>query len=160
VKEDKFYMLTMFPYPSGNGLHVGHAYNYAVMDSYCRWKNFKGIETFQPFGYDAFGLPAENYAIKHNRDPREITYENIDNFRNQMDRMTTNYEELVTTSDPSYYKWSQWLFTKMVEHDMTYKKNAPVNFCPSCDTALANAQVIEDKCERCSTKVEQRDMNQ
>ena len=79
--------MVMFPYPSGNGLHVGHAYNYAVMDSYYRWENFKGVETFQPFGYDAFGLPAENYAIKHNRDPREVTYENIDQFRSQMDRM-------------------------------------------------------------------------
>lgn len=158
--EEKFYSLVMFPYPSGSGLHVGHAYNYAVMDSYNRWKNFKGIETFQPFGYDAFGLPAENYARKHGRDPREVTYENIDNFRSQMDRMTTNYEEMVVTSEPSYYKWSQWVFTKMVEHDMAYKKKAPVNYCPECDSVLANAEVEDGKCKRHGVEVEQREMDQ
>jgi len=159
-KNKEMYVAVFFPYPSGNGLHVGHAYNYAVMDSYCRWKNFKGIETFQPFGYDAFGLPAENYARKHNRDPREVTYENIENFRSQMDRMTTNFNEMVVTSDPSYYKWSQWLFTKMVEHDMAYKKTAPVNYCPECDSVLANAEVVDGKCNRHGVEVEQREMEQ
>jgi leucyl-tRNA synthetase len=160
MENNKFYSLVMFPYPSGDGLHVGHAYNYAVMDSYCRWKNHMGTQTFQPFGYDAFGLPAENYARKHNRDPREITEENIIKFRGQMQRMNTNYQELLVTSDPSYYKWSQWVFTKMVEHDMAYKKFSPVNYCPSCETAIANAEITDNKCGRCNTEVETREMNQ
>lgn len=158
--KDKFYSLVMFPYPSGDGLHVGHYYNYAIMDSFNRWKMYNGIEVFQPFGYDAFGLPAENYAKKHNRDPREVTYENIDKFRGQMGRMNTNYEELVVTSDPSYQKWTKWLFTKLVEHDMAYKKVAPVNYCTGCETVLANEQVKEEKCERCGSAVEQKELDQ
>lgn len=159
-KENQFYCLVMFPYPSGDGLHVGHAYNYAIMDSYCRWKNYMGIETFQPFGYDAFGLPAENYARKHNKDPKDVTYQNIDNFRSQINRMGTNFEELIVTSEPSYYKWSQWLFNKMVEHDMAYKKYSPVNYCPSCETAIANAEVNDNHCNRCNSEIEIREMNQ
>jgi leucyl-tRNA synthetase len=150
----------MFPYPSGNGLHIGHVYNYALIDSYCNWKRFKGVDVFQPFGYDAFGLPAENYAKKHNRDPREVTYENIDNFRKQMDGMSTKYDEKLVTSDPSYIKWSQWLFTKLKEHGLAYKKEAAVNFCSSCDTVLANEQVKGECCERCGTEVEQKVLNQ
>lgn len=154
------YVLVMFPYPSGDGLHVGHCYNYAIMDSYCRWQRYRGVEVFQPFGYDAFGLPAENYAIKHNRDPREVTYENIDNFRRQMTRLNTQYEERVVTSDPSYYKWTQWLFLKLHEKGLAYKKFSPVNFCPSCNTVIANEQVKDDRCERCSTIIESRELNQ
>lgn len=150
----------MFPYPSGDGLHVGHAYNYAVVDSYCRWQRYKGIEVFQPFGYDAFGLPAENYARKHNREPREVTYENINKFRVQMKKMNTEYEEKLITSDPSYYKWTQWLFKKLYEKGLAYKKMGPVNYCPSCETVLANEQVKEGKCERCSSVVETKEMNQ
>lgn len=150
----------MFPYPSGDGLHIGHCYNYLIVDSYCRWMRRKGIEVFQPFGYDAFGLPAENYAIKHNRDPKEVTYENIGNFRRQMNRMDTKYEEKLITSDLSYYKWTQWLFTKMLEKGIAYKKFHPVNFCPSCATVIANEQVKEGKCERCSSVVEMKNLNQ
>jgi leucyl-tRNA synthetase len=158
--ENKQYILTMFPYPSGSGLHVGHYYNYAIMDSYARWQRYKGIEVFQPFGYDAFGLPAENYARKHNRDPREVTEESIANFRNQMKAMNTMYEEKLVTSDPSYYRWTQWLFTKLYEHGLAYKKKAPVNYCPSCETVVANSQVVEDKCERCSTQIEEQVLEQ
>lgn len=150
----------MFPYPSGDGLHIGHAYNYAIVDSYCRWSRFKGEKVFQPFGYDAFGLPAENYARKHNRVPREVTYENIDKFRIQMSNMNTQYEDLVITSDPSYYKWTQWLFMKLYEKGLAYKKDGKVNYCPSCETVLANEQVKECKCERCSTQVDTKQMNQ
>jgi leucyl-tRNA synthetase len=160
IMEDKKYVLVMFPYPSGDGLHIGHCYNYLIMDSYCRWLNFKGIKTFQPFGYDAFGLPAENYAIKHNRDPKEVTYENIENFRRQINRMNTNFEEKIITADPSYYKWTQWLFTKMVEKGIAYKKFHPVNFCPSCKTVIANEQVKDNKCERCNSIVEMKELNQ
>jgi len=150
----------MFPYPSGDGLHIGHCYNYLIVDSYCRWMRRKGIEVFQPFGYDAFGLPAENYAIKHNRDPKEVTYENIGNFRRQMGRMDNMFEEKLITSDPSYYKWTQWLFTQMLEKGIAYKKFHPVNFCPSCATVIANEQVKEGKCERCSSEVEVKELNQ
>ncbi len=150
----------MFPYPSGDGLHVGHIYNYAIIDSYCRWQRRKGIKVFQPFGYDAFGLPAENFAIKHNRDPREVTYENIGKFRAQMNRMNTEFEEKLTTSDPSYYKWTQWVFNKMLEKGIAYKKFHPVNFCPDCNTVIANEQVKDDKCERCGTEVETKELNQ
>lgn len=158
----------MFPYPSGDGLHVGHAYNYAIMDSYCKWQRYKGVEVFQPFGFDAFGLPAENYARKHNRDPKEVTYENIEKFRPQMKRMNTDYQDLLVTSDSSYYKWTQWLFTKLNEKGLAYKKMGPVNFCPSCDTVLAREQVKaahtnvpgEGHCERCSTKVIVKDLEQ
>ena len=126
MKNDTFYCLVMFPYPSGDGLQVGHSFNYSIVDSYCRWKRYKGTEVFQPFGYDAFGLPAENYAIKHGRDPREVTYENIDKFRSQMERMNTMYEEKLITSDPSYYKWTQWLFSKWKEKGLAYKGKALV----------------------------------
>jgi leucyl-tRNA synthetase len=102
-----------------------------------------------PFGYDAFGLPNENHAKKVGKDPREVTYENIDNFRSQIDRMNTMYEEKIITSDPSYYKWTQWIFTKLYEKGLAYKKFSPVNYCNSCETVIANSQVIEDKCERC-----------
>lgn len=150
----------MFPYPSGDGLHVGHAYNYAIMDSYCRWQKYKGVEVFQPFGFDAFGLPAENYARKHNRDPREVTYENIDKFRPQMKRMNTDYQDLLITSDPSYYKWTQWLFLKLKEKGLAYKKLGPVNHCSSCETVLANEQVKDGKCDRCGTSVEVKELEQ
>jgi leucyl-tRNA synthetase len=158
----------MFPYPSGDGLHVGHAYNYAIVDSYCRWQRYKGIEVFQPFGFDAFGLPAENYARKHGRDPREVTYENISRFRPQMKKMNTTYEDLLITSDPSYIKWTQWLFMELHKKGLAYKKMGPVNYCPSCETVLANEQVrashekhVDKKyCERCSSEIEIREMNQ
>lgn len=114
--KDNKYITVMFPYPSGSGLHIGHFYNYAIMDSYCRYWKYRGKEVFQPFGYDSFGLPAENYAKQVGRDPKDVTYENIRKFRIQMDRMNTNYQELLITSDPSYQKWTQWLFTKLKEH--------------------------------------------
>lgn len=160
MEKNKKYILVAFPYPSGDGLHVGHAYNYAIVDSYCRWQRYKGIEVFQPFGFDAFGLPAENHARKHGRDPREVTYENIGKFRVQMKGMNTDYQDLLTTSDPSYYKWTQWLFMEMYKRGLAYKKMGPVNYCPSCETVLANEQVKEGKCDRCSSVVETREMNQ
>ena len=150
----------MFPYPSGDGLHIGHVYNYAITDSYCRYERFIGYDVSQPFGYDAFGLPAENYAIKIGGDPRDITYKNIDNFRVQMDNMNTKFEEVLITSDPSYIKWTQWLFLKLKEHGLAYKKDGEVNWCPSCKTVIANEQVKVGKCERCSSNIEMKTMNQ
>ena len=160
MKEENKYVCVMFPYPSGNGLHIGHYYNYAIVDSYCRYLKYKGIDVFQPFGYDAFGLPAENYARSVGRDPKEITYENIENFRNQMKRMDTSYEENLITSDPSYQKWTQWIFTKLKEHNLVYKDFGDVNWCPDCETVLAREQVKEDKCDRCGSTIEIKQMDQ
>lgn len=159
MKEQK-YITAMFPYPSGSGLHIGHVYNYAIMDSYCRYFRYIGHEVFQPFGYDSFGLPAENYAKQIGGDPREVTYKNIDIFRQQMDRMNTGFEELLITSDPSYQKWTQWLFLKLLENDLAYKKKGFVNYCPSCDTVLANEQVKNNKCDRCNSEVESKELEQ
>jgi len=154
------YITAMFPYPSGDGLHIGHVYNYAIVDSYCRYKRLMGEEVYQPFGYDAFGLPAENYARKVGRDPKDVTYENIAKFRKQMERMNTKFEEKLITSDPSYQKWTQWLFLKLKEHGLAYKKDGEVNWCSSCETVVANEQVKEGKCERCGTNIEMKTMNQ
>ena len=154
------YVTVMFPYPSGSGLHCGHWYNYAIMDSYCRYLRYKGETVFQPFGYDAFGLPAENYAKKVGRDPREVTYENIENFRIQMDNMDTQYEEMLITSDPNYIEHTQWLFKQLYDKGLAYKKDGEVDFCSSCETVLAREQVKDGKCERCSTEVEKKTLNQ
>ncbi len=150
----------MFPYPSGNGLHMGHYFNYAIVDSYCRWMRYEGHEVFQPFGYDAFGLPAENYARQIGGDPREITYQNIENFRKQMRRMNTQYEERLVTADPSYQKWTQWLFTQLHNRGLAYKAEGEVNWCPGCETVLANEQVKDGKCDRCESQVIMKMMNQ
>lgn len=154
------YVTVMFPYPSGSGLHCGHWYNYAIMDSYCRYLRYKGETVFQPFGYDAFGLPAENYAKKVGRDPREVTYENIDNFRKQMENMNTQYEEILVTSNPDYIEYTQWLFKQLYDKGLAYKKDGEVDFCNSCETVLAREQVKEGKCERCSSEVEKKTLNQ
>lgn len=154
------YVCVMFPYPSGAGLHLGHYYNYAVMDSYCRWLRLTGETVYQPFGYDAFGLPAELYARSVGKDPREVTAENISNFRLQMDRMNTEYQERLITSEPSYVKWTQWLFTKLYEKGLAYKAEGEVNWCEECGTVLANEQAQGGLCERHGTPVETRVMNQ
>jgi leucyl-tRNA synthetase len=153
-------VVVMFPYPSGAGLHLGHYYNYAIIDSYCRFLRYDGEEVFQPFGYDAFGLPAENYARSIGGDPKEVTLGNIERFRNQMIRMNTLYDERLVTCLESYTKWTQWVFNKLHERGLAYKANGMVNYCPSCATVLANEQVKEDHCDRCSSKVEHREMNQ
>lgn len=160
MEDNNKYVTVMFPYPSGSGLHCGHWYNYAVIDSHCRYYRYKGFNVFQPFGYDAFGLPAENYAKKVGRDPREVTYENIETFRTQMDNMNTQYEELLITSNPDYIKWSQWLFTKLHEKGLAYKKDGEVDYCPSCETTVAREQVKSGKCERCDTEIEKKVLNQ
>lgn len=157
---ESLYITAMFPYPSGDGLHIGHVYNYAIIDSYCRYKRFIGNSVYQPFGYDAYGLPAENYAKKVGRDPKDVTYENIEKFRIQMNNMDTEFKEVLITSDESYYKWTQWLFLKLKEHGLAYKKDGIVNWCPSCQTVLANEQVKGGKCDRCSSTIEEKTMNQ
>lgn len=153
-------IIVMFPYPSGAGLHIGHWYNYALMDSYCRWLRYKGEEVFQPFGYDAFGLPAENYAKKIGGDPREITYNSISNFRQELRRMNTLYEEKLITCEESYYKWTQWLFLKLKENGKAYKAYGEVNYCPECNTVLANEQCQNNHCERCDSLIIKKTLNQ
>ena len=154
----------MFPYPSGSGLHVGHWYNYAIVDSYCKVQRYLGYEVFQPFGYDAFGLPAENYARQIGGDPKQITYESIANFRKEMLRMNTSFEEKLITCDDSYVKRTQWLFTQLHNHGLAYKAFREQDYCPSCETVLAKEQVIQKLsnciCERCRTITTKKSLNQ
>ncbi len=154
------YITVIFPYPSGAGLHIGHWYNYAIVDSYCKIQKYKGNTVFQPFGYDAFGLPAENYARKVGRDPSEVTWENIDNFREEMMRMNTSFEEKLITCTPKYIKETQAIFRLLLEKGLAYKANREQDYCTSCETVLAKEQVKENKCERCSTNIEKRILNQ
>ena len=153
-------IVVMFPYPSGSGLHLGHYYNYAIVDSYCRYLRHCGETVYQPFGYDAFGLPAENYAKKIGGDPRTVTYDNITSFRIQMMKMNTQFEEVLITSDRSYIKWTQWIFQKLYENNLAYKAFGAVNYCPSCQTVLANEQCKDGLCDRCDSAIESKELNQ
>ncbi len=159
----KWYALTMLPYPSGE-LHVGHWYAMTPSDTAARYKRMQGYNVFFPIGFDAFGLPAENAAIKHGVDPRKWTYGNIENFRRQLRQMGAMWawDREVVTCDPGYYKWSQWFFLRMLEADLAYREYATVDWCPSCNTTLAREQVWgEDRhCERCETPVIKRDLEQ
>lgn len=150
----------MFPYPSGSGLHCGHWYNYSIMDSYCRYQRFIGHNIFQPFGFDSFGLPAENYAKQVGRNPKEVTYENIEKFRLQMKQMNTQYEEMLVTSDESYQKKIQWLFMELYNRGLAYKALGEQDYCPECETVLAREQVINGRCERHNILVEKRELVQ
>ncbi|MCF8240548.1 MAG: leucine--tRNA ligase [Melioribacteraceae bacterium] len=161
--EKKLYCLVMFIYPSGSKLHCGHWYNYGPTDSWARFKKLQGYNVFEPMGYDAFGLPAENYAIKTGIHPQDSTFTNIDDIRNQLKHMGCMYDwsaELMTCV-PEYYKWNQWLFLQLYKRGLAYRKKAPVNWCPSCQTVLANEQVQQDgSCERCGTMVEHKNLTQ
>lgn len=158
----KLYTLEMFSYPSGSNLHAGHWFNYAPVDSWARMKRMQGYNVFQPMGFDAFGLPAENYAIKTGIHPKDSTEKNIDTMEKQLKSMGAmfNWENEVVTCRPDYYKWNQWLFLQLYKHGLAYRKNAPVNWCPSCNTVLANEQVKEGECERCGTEVTKKDLTQ
>lgn len=157
-----FYGLVMFPYPSGDKLHVGHWYNFAPADSYFRYQRMLGHDVFTPMGFDAFGLPAENYAIKTGVHPDASTKKNVGTMVEQLRRMGCMYdwEKTLNTSTPEYYRWTQWLFLQMYEHGLAYKKEGIVNWCPSCQTVLANEQVKDGKCERCESAVIQKPLNQ
>ncbi|HEC69914.1 MAG TPA: leucine--tRNA ligase [Candidatus Omnitrophica bacterium] len=159
--KSKYYCLVMFPYPSSE-LHVGHARNYIIGDAVVRYKIMQGYKVLSPMGWDAFGLPAENQAIKHNIPPRVWTYNNIRRIKQQLNSWGIGYDwkREVTTCEPSYYKWTQWFFLKLFEKGLAYKKKAEVNFCPSCQTVLANEQVINGQCERCSAEVVQKELEQ
>ena len=159
---EKLYVLEMFSYPSGSQLHAGHWFNYGPVDSWARFKRMQGYNVFQPMGFDAFGLPAENFAIKTGIHPWDSTEKNIKTMEEQLKAMGAmfNWENEVVTCSPEYYKWTQWLFLKLYEKGLAYRKKAPVNWCPSCQTVLANEQVVDGACERCSTEVTKKDLTQ
>lgn len=153
--ENKCYCLVMFPYPSSDKLHLGHWFNYAPADSWSRFKRLNGFKVFQPMGFDSFGLPAENYAIKTGAHPQETTKTNVDFIRSQLKDIGAMYDwrHEVNTSSPDYYRWTQWLFLQFYKKGLAYREKAAVNWCPSCQTVLANEQVHDGQCERCDTVV-------
>ncbi|MDD2547903.1 MAG: leucine--tRNA ligase [Candidatus Pacebacteria bacterium] len=158
----KCYILDMFPYPSGAGLHVGHFKGYVATDILSRFRRMQGFNVLHPMGWDAFGLPAENYAIKTGTHPEIITKQNISSIKKQMKEVGLSYDwgREINTTDPEYYKWTQWIFLKMFEKGLAYEANMPINWCPSCKTGLANEEVVNGECERCGTPVEQRRIRQ
>ncbi len=160
--KEKIYLLFAFAYPSGSGLHVGHAESKTALDILARFHRMNGKDVFFPVGWDAFGLPAENYAIKTGIPPAETTKNAINTFRRQIKRLAISYDwaNEIATCHPGYYKWTQWLFLQMLAKDIAYKKIGFVNWCPSCQTVLANEQVVNGECERCGTQVIQKEMDQ
>lgn len=160
--DKKYYCLEMFSYPSGAKLHVGHWYNFGPVDTFARYKKMQGYELFQPMGFDAFGLPAENYAIKTGIHPHDSTMKNVETMEKQLKSMGAmfNWDAEVVTCKEDYYKWTQWLFLKLYEMGLAYRKKANVNWCPSCNTVLANEQVLDGQCERCGSIVTKKDLTQ
>ncbi|GMO38892.1 MAG: leucine--tRNA ligase [Termitinemataceae bacterium] len=161
-KNKRAYVLDMFPYPSSQGLHVGHPEGYTATDIYCRYLRTNGYNVLHPMGFDAFGLPAENYAIKTGQHPAITTADNINHFRQQIKRLGFSYDwdREVNTSSEDYYRWTQWIFLKLFEKGLAYEKDAPINWCPSCKTGLANEEVKDGECERCGTKVTRKRIRQ
>ncbi|KAF0193562.1 MAG: leucyl-tRNA synthetase [Bacillota bacterium] len=160
--KDKLYCLEMFSYPSGANLHIGHWWNFGLTDSWARAKRMQGFEVFEPMGFDAFGLPAENYAIKTGIHPQDSTMSNIETMRKQLRTMGAmfDWDYEVVTCQPDYYKWTQWLFLQLYKQGLAYRKQAPVNWCPCCNTSLANEQVDDGACERCQTEVTKKNLTQ
>jgi len=160
--KEKFYALIEFPYPSAQGLHVGHPRPFTAMDVVARKKRMAGYNVLYPIGFDAFGLPTENYAIKTGRPPAEVTQENISNFTRQLKMLGYSFDwsRVVDTTDPKYFKWTQWIFLQFFKHNLAYKTNIPINWCLDCKIGLANEEVVDGKCERCGGPVEQRDKAQ
>ncbi len=161
-KKEKYYCLDMFPYPSGSGLHVGHWRGYVISDAWARYQVMRGKYVIHPMGWDAFGLPAENYAISHHIHPAISTAENIKNIKKQIKQINAIYDwdMEVNTTDPDYYKWTQWIFVKLFENGLAYEKEFPINWCPSCKTGLANEEVVDGRCERCGSPVTKKNLRQ
>lgn len=161
-KKPKYYCLDMFPYPSGNGIHVGHWRGYVISDVWSRYKMIQGHYVIHPMGWDAFGLPAENYAIKMGVHPAKSTAENVANIKNQIHEIAAIYDwdMEVNTTDPEFYKWTQWIFVKMFKEGLAYEKEMPINWCPSCKTGLANEEVVNGCCERCGSEVTKKNLKQ
>ena len=158
----KFYCLDMFPYPSGEGLHVGHPEGYTASDILCRYKRMKGFEVLHPMGWDAFGLPAENYAISTGVHPRVTTEKNCANYKRQLESLGFSYDwdREISTTDPAYYKWTQWVFLQLFKKGLAYEDTRPINWCPKCKTGLANEEVFQGKCDRCETAIEKKTLTQ
>lgn len=161
-KKPKYYCLDMFPYPSGTGLHVGHWRGYVISDVWSRYQILKGHYVIHPMGWDAFGLPAENYAIKMGTHPAKSTASNIANIKRQINEIAAVYDwdMEVNTTDPKFYKWTQWIFVQMFKKGLAYEKEFPINWCPSCKTGLANEEVVNGACERCGTPVTKKNLRQ
>ncbi|MDR2481226.1 MAG: leucine--tRNA ligase [Spirochaetaceae bacterium] len=161
-KQKRRYVLDMFPYPSSQGIHMGHPEGYTATDIYCRYLRARGFNVLHPMGFDAFGLPAENYAIKTGTHPAVTTQASIERFRAQLKSLGYSYdwEREVDTSKPEYYRWTQWIFLKLFERGLAYEAESPINWCPSCKTGLANEEVKDGLCERCATKVTRRRIRQ
>jgi leucyl-tRNA synthetase, eubacterial and mitochondrial family len=161
-EKEKYYCLDMFPYPSGNGLHVGHWRGYVISDVWSRYKMLNGYYVVHPMGWDAFGLPAENYALTKGVHPSESTAENVANMKRQLNEISAVYDwdMEVNTTDPEFYKWTQWIFVKMYKAGLAYEKEFPINWCPSCKTGLANEEVVNGECERCGEAVTKKNLRQ
>ena len=161
-KREKYYILDMFPYPSGAGLHVGHPEGYTATDIIARYKRMKGFNVLHPMGWDAFGLPAENYAIKTGRHPSGVTEENIATFKKQIQSIGFSYDwdREVNTTDPDYYKWTQWIFLQLYKKGLAYESELPINWCPGCKTGLANEEVVDGKCDRCGSQTTKKLLRQ
>jgi leucyl-tRNA synthetase len=162
ASKPKYYVLDMFPYPSGSGLHVGHPEGYTATDILCRYKRMCGMNVLHPMGWDAFGLPAENYAIKTGTHPAETTNQNVDTFRRQIKELGFSYDwdREVNTTDPDYYKWTQWIFLQLFNKGLAYEAEMPINWCEACKTGLANEEVVDGGCERCGGPVVKRNVRQ
>ncbi|MDA3846470.1 MAG: leucine--tRNA ligase, partial [Vallitaleaceae bacterium] len=161
-EKEKYYCLDMFPYPSGSGLHVGHWRGYVLSDVWSRYKVLQGYYVLHPMGWDAFGLPAENYAIQQGVHPSTGTAKNIENFKRQLKEISAIYDwdKELSTTDTDFYKWTQWIFVKMFNEGLAYEKKMPINWCPDCKTGLANEEVINGECERCHSKVTKKNLRQ
>ena len=161
-KKPKFYALVEFPYPSGEGLHIGHAFTFTLMDIFARKKRMEGKNVLYPMGWDAFGLPTENYALRTGIHPKVVTKKSTDQFKEQMKRLAFayNWDREVNTTDPNYYKWTQWIFEKLFKNGLAYKKEMDINWCPSCKIGLANEEVVDGRCERCGTKATKKKLSQ
>jgi len=161
-KKSKYYCLDMFPYPSGTGLHVGHWRGYVISDVWSRYQILKGNYVIHPMGWDAFGLPAENFAIKTGQHPGISTEKNIDNIRRQIKEIAAVYDwdMEINTTDPDYYRWTQWIFVQMFKNGLAYEKEMPINWCPSCKTGLSNEEVVDGSCERCGAEVTKKNLRQ
>ncbi len=160
--KEKYYCLDMFPYPSGSGLHVGHWRGYVISDVWSRYKLLQGYYVIHPMGWDAFGLPAENYAIKNGVHPRKATNDNVANIKKQIKDIAAIYDwdMEINTTDPEFYKWTQWIFVKMFKEGLAYEKEMPINWCPSCKTGLANEEVVGGVCERCGSEATKKNLRQ
>ena len=161
-EKDPYYVLVEFPYPSGSGLHVGHVRSYTAQDALARMKRMQGLNVLYPMGWDAFGAPAEQYAIKNHIHPKDAVRENIKTFKGQMQKLGFSFDwsREFSTTDPEYYKWTQWQFLQFYKHGMAYKDTIPVNWCPTCKSVLSNEDAAGGVCERCGSSVVQKEKSQ